>query len=205
MVLEVIQWRIEPARVTGDSWYSSLENLKFLRNEKVGFLFGIASNRKFSVTRGTSVSVKDVDIPEDGLMVYLKAFAWVRVYCPPFKNEPRYYILYQPELALSNSLLTMTSRLLMMTIGRLSAFTELSSKCATLSGSTSEMNRPFAITFSALCALSASCRRCVLRPHQQLLRDIETVIRARHSPVHPGKSERCYVRLILSAYLSLTV
>ena len=97
MVLEVIEWGIAPARVTGDSWYSSLENLKFLRNEKVGFLFGIASNRKVSVVRGTSVSVKDVDIPEDGLMVYLKAFGWVRVFCQPFKNEPRYYILYEPD------------------------------------------------------------------------------------------------------------
>ncbi len=97
MVLEVIQWGIEPAGVTGDSWYSSLENLKFLRNEKVGFLFGIASNRNVSVERGTSLSIKDIDIPDDGLMVYVKAFGWVKVFCQPFKNEPRYYILYQSD------------------------------------------------------------------------------------------------------------
>lgn len=98
MVLEVKQWGIEPAWVTGDSWYSSLENLKFLRNEKVGFLFGVASNRQVSIERGTSVPVRDVEIPDAGLMVYLRAFGWVKVFCQPFKDEPRYYILYQPEL-----------------------------------------------------------------------------------------------------------
>jgi hypothetical protein len=98
MVLEVKQWGLEPAWVTGDSWYASLENLKFLRNEKVGFLFGIADNRQVSVERGTTVRIEHVDILEDGLMVYLKAFGWVKVFCQPFKNEPRYYILYQPKL-----------------------------------------------------------------------------------------------------------
>lgn len=104
MVLEVKQWGLEPAWVTGDSWYSSLENLKFLRNESVGFLFGIASNRQVSLTRGKTLSVKDVAIPETGLMGYLKAFGWVKVFSQPFKNEPRYYILYHPELDTLNGL-----------------------------------------------------------------------------------------------------
>ena len=99
MVLEVIEWGFKPAWVTGDSWYASLENLKFLRNEEVGFLFGVANNRQVSVERGKTRPVKDIDIPEDGLMVYLKAFGWVRVFCQPFKNEPRYYILYKPDSA----------------------------------------------------------------------------------------------------------
>jgi hypothetical protein len=98
MVLEVIAWGLKPAWVTGDSWYSSLENLKFLRNEEVGFLFGIAHNRQVSVERGQTLAVNAVDIQEDGLMVYLKAFGWVRLFCQPFKNEPRYYILYKPDL-----------------------------------------------------------------------------------------------------------
>lgn len=96
MVLEVKQWGLKPAWVTGDSWYSSLENLKFLRHEKVGFLFGIATNRKVSIDRGTLVQVNQVEIPDDGSMVYLKAFGWVKVFCQPFKEELRYYILYQP-------------------------------------------------------------------------------------------------------------
>ena len=98
MVLEVMQWGLEPAWVTGDSWYSSLENLKFLRNEKVGFLFGVACNRQVSLVRGQTLPVQDIEIPEDGRMVYLKAFGWVRLFCQSFKNEPRYYMLYQPDL-----------------------------------------------------------------------------------------------------------
>jgi hypothetical protein len=35
--------------VTGDSWYSSRENLQFLKNKELGFLMGVAKNRK--VTR----------------------------------------------------------------------------------------------------------------------------------------------------------
>uniref|UniRef100_UPI001F0AA16F IS701 family transposase n=1 Tax=Leptolyngbya sp. BC1307 TaxID=2029589 RepID=UPI001F0AA16F len=104
MVLEVVSWGLEPSWVTGDSWYSSLENLKFLRDQKVGFLFGIANNRKVSIERGTSVLVKTIEIPSEGLMVYLKAFGWVRVFCQPFKNEPRYYILYRPDLEMLQQL-----------------------------------------------------------------------------------------------------
>ncbi len=98
MVLEVQSWGLKPSWVTGDSWYSSLENLKFLRNEKVGFLFGVANNRLVSVERGTSVQIGTLEITADGLMVYLKAFGWVKVFCAPFKNEQRYYILYRPDL-----------------------------------------------------------------------------------------------------------
>lgn len=98
MVLEVCQWGIQPAWVTGDSWYASLENLKFLRNEKMGFLFGIADNRQVSVERGKLFPVKDLTISESGRVVYLKEFGWVKVFCQPFKNEPRYYLMYQPDL-----------------------------------------------------------------------------------------------------------
>ena len=54
MVSEVQTWGLQLAWVTGDSWYSGVENLKFLRNEKVGFLFGIADNRLVALERGLS-------------------------------------------------------------------------------------------------------------------------------------------------------
>ena len=54
--------------------------------------------RKIDSYRGTSLQVKTVEVPDEGLMVYLKAFGWVKVFCQPFKNEPRYYILYRPDL-----------------------------------------------------------------------------------------------------------
>lgn len=64
MLLEVIDWGLKPKLVTGDSWYSRTENLKFLRNQKLrvregevsspslitllGFLFGVEKNRTVS-------------------------------------------------------------------------------------------------------------------------------------------------------------
>lgn len=97
MLTQVQAWGLAPAWVTGDSWYSSLENLKFLRNEKVGFLFAVANNRQVSIERGTFVQVQTLTIPESGLVVYLKAFGWVKVFCQSFKNEVRHYIMYLPE------------------------------------------------------------------------------------------------------------
>jgi len=75
-----------------------MANLKFLRNEEVGFLFGVADNRKVSLERGQEIQVQRLVIPESGLVVYLKEFGWVKVFSQDFKNEARYYILCLPEL-----------------------------------------------------------------------------------------------------------
>jgi hypothetical protein len=56
---EVIAWGLKPKIVTGDTWYSSQENLKFLRNKKLGFLMGIAKNRKVSVQPGVYNQVQE--------------------------------------------------------------------------------------------------------------------------------------------------
>jgi hypothetical protein len=37
MMTEIMNWGVKPKIVTGDSWYSGVENLKFLRNQKLGF------------------------------------------------------------------------------------------------------------------------------------------------------------------------
>ena len=115
MVQEVQAWGIELAWVTGDSWYSSVENLKFLRNEKMGFLFGIANNRQVSLEKGTFLQVQKLTIPKSGLLVYLREFGWVKVFgqnfnnsigyagATPaslsFRNEVRHYIMYLVEEA----------------------------------------------------------------------------------------------------------
>lgn len=104
MVAEVKVWGLKLAWVTGDCWYSGLENLKFLRNEEVGFLFGIADNRKVSLERGNQVQVQTLTIPESGLVVYLKEFGWVKVFCQNFKNEVRYYIMFVPDEGLLRQL-----------------------------------------------------------------------------------------------------
>jgi hypothetical protein len=48
----VLVWGLQPEMVTGDSWYSSKENLKFLRDQKLGFMMGIARNRQVAMTPG---------------------------------------------------------------------------------------------------------------------------------------------------------
>lgn len=48
MVTEVFAWGLRPEWVTADSWYSSLDNLKFLRNKEVGFMVGLERNRLIS-------------------------------------------------------------------------------------------------------------------------------------------------------------
>lgn len=104
MLQEIKLWGVEPDWVTGDSWYSSLANLKFLRNAEVGFLFGIAENRKASLEQGKKVQVQTLSIPESGLVVWLKEFGWVKVFAQDFKNEARYYIMFLPELDMLTAL-----------------------------------------------------------------------------------------------------
>ena len=98
MLQEIKSWGVKPAWVTGDSWYSSLTNLKFLRDEEVGFLFGVAENRKVSLVQGQEIQLQMLAIPDSGLVVYLKEFGWVKVFGQDFKNEARYYIMFLPEL-----------------------------------------------------------------------------------------------------------
>ncbi|MBD1805846.1 transposase [Microcoleus sp. FACHB-SPT15] len=99
MIEELIAWGLKPKIVTGDTWYSSQENLKFLRNQKLGFLMGIAKNRKVSVQPGVYTQVQELLIPDNGLVVYLKNFGKVKVFRKTFKNEvERYYIMFLPCL-----------------------------------------------------------------------------------------------------------
>ncbi len=97
MLVEVLAWGLEPAFVTGDSWYSATENLKTIRNDGLGALFAIKSNRLVSMEKGKYVQVRTLDIPEDGLEVWLRGFGQVKVFRTLLKNEQRHYVLHLPE------------------------------------------------------------------------------------------------------------
>ena len=98
MITEVLSWGLEPATVTTDAWYSSQKNLKFLKNKGLQFLTGIAKNRSCSVDGKNFTQVQNLEIPETGLIVYLKKFGQVKVFRRSFKNETsRYYIMYMPD------------------------------------------------------------------------------------------------------------
>jgi Transposase DDE domain len=98
MVKEVINWGLKPQIVTGDSWYSGVENLKFLKNQKLGFLFGIEKNRTVSNDPGKYCQVSTLKISEEGLVTHLREFGFIKLFRKDFKKEDsRHYILYQPS------------------------------------------------------------------------------------------------------------
>ena len=98
MLLEVINWGLKPSIVTGDSWYSSIANLKFLKNQKLGFLFGIEKNRTVSNQPGKYQQVSSLDIPDEGLVTHLKEFGFIKLLRKDFKKgDSRHYVLYLPD------------------------------------------------------------------------------------------------------------
>ncbi|WP_320073225.1 transposase [Nostoc sp. MG11] len=98
MITEVSVWGLSPKTVTTDSWYSSQKNLKFFKDKGLRFLTGVAKNRSCSVDGKNYTQVQNLEIPEVGLIVYLKNFGQVKVFRRSFKNETyRYYIMYIPE------------------------------------------------------------------------------------------------------------
>lgn len=98
MVVEVISRGLRPKLVTGDSWYSGVENLKFLRNQKLGFLFGVEKNRTVSDEPGVYRQVGSLEIPQEGWLTYLKGFGEVQLFRKDFKKgDSRHYIYYSGD------------------------------------------------------------------------------------------------------------
>jgi hypothetical protein len=65
-----------PMCVVADNWYSSLDNVKCIRNLGWNWLMGLKKNR--IVNRG--VRLEELDIPNDGLKVHLRGYGWVWVF-----------------------------------------------------------------------------------------------------------------------------
>jgi hypothetical protein len=96
MIAEVIEWGIQPAIITADSWYASVGTLTHLKNEAWGFLFAIEGNRLMRVGTQPYVHVQSLDIPPDGLILQLKQVGLVKVFRTTFKHEFRHYVLWLP-------------------------------------------------------------------------------------------------------------
>jgi len=75
MWTEVLDWGVQPYMVTTNARYSSQDNLKLLKDKKLGFLVGIAKNRLLAIDAGKYVQVKELEIPAQGLLVSCYA-AW---------------------------------------------------------------------------------------------------------------------------------
>jgi hypothetical protein len=92
MLAEVLAWGLEPAFVTGDSWYSGVDNLKLIKKHQIGLLFALESNRLVSVQKGSWVQVRQLEIPEGGLVVWLKNFGYAKLFRTQLKDQLRHYI-----------------------------------------------------------------------------------------------------------------
>ncbi len=97
MLGEVLTWGLKPAFVTGDSWYSGVPNLKKVKNHQTGFMFAVESNRAVSLEKGKLQQVQALDVPDDGLEVWLKDFGKVKLFRTMLKDQQRHYVVYLPE------------------------------------------------------------------------------------------------------------
>jgi hypothetical protein len=94
----VIDWSVKPRIVTGDSWYSGVESFKFLKNQKLGFLFGIEKNRTVSNKVEKYCLLRSLEILNEGLITHLRAFGLIKLFRQDFKKEDsRDYIVYLPD------------------------------------------------------------------------------------------------------------
>ncbi len=103
MLQEVLTWGLRPAFVTGDSWYSSTANLKAVKNSGLGFMFAVKSNRTVFIQKGHYQQVQSLDIPEEGITVWLRNFGYVKLYRTRLKNELRHYVVYIPRAGTDQS------------------------------------------------------------------------------------------------------
>ena len=94
MVEEVLGWGLAPALVTADSWYSGVENLRFLRDQGLSFMIALEKNRTVSEEPGEHRRVID---PRFGLgrrrtdsRLLRRCVAWeIRLSSARIKNPPK--------------------------------------------------------------------------------------------------------------------
>lgn len=72
--------RFQPSLVAFDSWYSSLENLKLVRDFGWDWLTRLKSNRQVSRHPGEQEAVSALDSPASGLTVHLRGYGMVKVF-----------------------------------------------------------------------------------------------------------------------------
>lgn len=97
MLAELLAWGLQPAFVTGDTWYACEKNLKTVKNHQMGFMFAVESNRTVSLEKGTWVQVQKLEIPEQGVLVWLRNFGQVKLFRTRLKDQLRHYIVHLPE------------------------------------------------------------------------------------------------------------
>lgn len=84
---------LEPPYVMADSWYSSLENMKYIVELGWNFILGLKENRLINEIKGEYHAVSSLDWTEKQVRkVWLKGFGFVLVAQIVFKNGDMRYI-----------------------------------------------------------------------------------------------------------------
>lgn len=79
---------INPEAVVADAWYSSLDNLKAVKDLGWVWVMGLKKNRV--VNRGETL--EKLKIPEEGLKIHLRGYGWITVFRFVAKNGRTDYI-----------------------------------------------------------------------------------------------------------------
>jgi hypothetical protein len=78
---------VKPEAVIADSWYSSLDNLKCIRDLEWNWVMGLRKNR--IINRGEKLET--LTIPDKGLKVHLRGYGWIYVFRFVAKNGRTQY------------------------------------------------------------------------------------------------------------------
>ena len=76
MATQAKQRGLDVEAIVMDAWYSSLHNLKHLRDLGWIWVAGLRKNRV--VNRGEKLG--ELDIPDDGVKLHLRGYGWIRVF-----------------------------------------------------------------------------------------------------------------------------
>lgn len=76
MIIQAHKRGITPEAILADSWYSSLDNLKCIRDTGWSWVMRLKKNR--AVNRNQRLD--EVEIPEDGARLHLRGYGWIMVY-----------------------------------------------------------------------------------------------------------------------------
>lgn len=88
MLLKAKERKVTPEAVVADSWYSSLGNLKCIRDLQWTWVMGLKKNRRVN----RKEKLENLTIPETGLSVHLQGYGPITVYRFVAKNGRTDYI-----------------------------------------------------------------------------------------------------------------
>lgn len=97
MLNEVLDWGLSPKLVTGDSWYASVDNLKWIRRKHINAFFAVESDRQVSTQKGIYLQVQQAEVGKDGLWTHLKGFDFVTLFRKEEQGKSRHYVYYKVE------------------------------------------------------------------------------------------------------------